>query len=120
MADVVAFLKTHYGGRAHGVTALSGGAWSAAFSFSLGHDERVIRFGRHKDDYEKDRAAMAFAGPDLPVPPVLEIGQALDGYYAVSERRHGVFLETLDETRWRRVLPALLRALDTAGLGFDS
>src|SRR5207249_1365252 len=49
---------------------------------------------------------------ELPVPAVLEIGEALGGFYAVSERHFGVFLETLDEPGWRNVLPALLRALD--------
>ena len=55
---------------------------------------------------------MAFAGPDLPVPAVLETGSALGGAYAISERCFGVFLETLDESRWRRLLPALLHGLD--------
>ena len=55
---------------------------------------------------------MALSGPDLPVPPVLEIGSALGGAYAVSERRFGVFLETLDAPRWR---PASPRAAARAG-----
>ncbi|MDQ1461988.1 MAG: hypothetical protein QOI08_3472, partial [Actinomycetota bacterium] len=42
------------------------------------------------------QAAMRFAGPDLPVPRVLEIGDAFDGSYAISERHFGVFLEELD------------------------
>ena len=44
---------------------------------------------------------MAFAGPDLPVPKVLEVGDALGGAYAISERHFGLFLEKLDEPRWR-------------------
>jgi hypothetical protein len=55
---------------------------------------------------------MAFAGPDLPVPEVLETGRALGGAYAISQRCFGVFLETLDESRWCRLLPVLLRGLD--------
>ena len=112
LSEAVAFLETHFGDRARDVSALGDGEWSAAFNFRLDDAERVIRFGQHRDDYEKDRAAMAFAGPDLPVPAVLEIGEALNGCYAISERRHGVFLEELDEAGCRRALPALLRGLD--------
>ena len=42
-----------------------------------------------------DRRAMAFSGPDLPVPDVLEIGEALGQTYAISVRHHGRFLETV-------------------------
>ena len=91
---------------------LGGGDWSSAFSFRLDDRDLVARFGRWRDDFEKDQAAMVFAGPDLPVPRVLEIGDAFDGAYAISERHFGSFLEELDAEGFRRVLPALLRALD--------
>lgn len=55
---------------------------------------------------------MAFARPGLPIPRVMEIGEAPGGYYAISERRFGAFLESLDDTGWRAVMPALLRAFD--------
>jgi aminoglycoside phosphotransferase (APT) family kinase protein len=74
----------------------------------------VVRFGRHLEDFTKDqKAATAFARPELPVPTVLEVGEATPGvFYAISERHFGVFLETLDERGWCNLLPALLRALD--------
>ena len=59
---------------------------------------------------------MAFAGPDLPVPAVLEAGNALGGAYAISERYFGVFLENIDESGWRRLFPAMLRGLDACGI----
>lgn len=110
------------------VADLGGGDWSRAFSFRLNDRDLVIRFGRHRDDFAKDQQAMAFAQPDLPVPTVAEIGEvtALPGvYYALSERHFGVFLEALDEQGWRKLLPALLRALDAlrqiqpSGTGVD-
>lgn len=106
------FLAERYSGRARDVAELGGGDWSRAFSFRLDGRELVARFGQYGEDFAKDQQAMAFAGPDLPVPRVLETGLALGGAYAISERHFGVFLEDLDESRWRRVLPALLRALD--------
>jgi hypothetical protein len=46
----------------------------------------VIRFGRHVEDFRKDERAAALYAPGIPVPRVLEIGEAFDGYaYAVSE-----------------------------------
>ena len=113
LGEAAGFLAGRYGGRAHDVSELGGGDWSRAFSFRLDGRDLVARFGQYGEDFARDQEAMAFTGPDLPVPAVLETGRALGGAYAISERRFGVFLETLDEARWRRLLPALLRALDT-------
>jgi len=107
-----AFLADRYRGRAQAVAELSGGDWSSAFSFRLDGRDLVVRFGKWREDFEKDEAAMAFAGPDLPVPRVLEIGDAVEGAYAISERHFGGFLEALDAEGFQRALPALLRALD--------
>jgi hygromycin-B 4-O-kinase len=112
LAQAARFLDQRYRGRARDVAELGGGDWSRAFSFRLDGCDLVARFGRYGEDFAKDREAMAFAGPDLPVPRVLEIGSALGGAYAISERHFGLFLEELDEPRWRRLLPALLRGLD--------
>ncbi len=110
--EAAEFLGGHYAGRARDVSGLGGGDWSRAFSFRLDGRDLVARFGLYGEDFARDQQAMAFAGPDLPVPQVLETGRALDGAYAISQRCFGVFLETLDEPGWRRLLPALLRALD--------
>src|ERR1700722_15996092 len=106
-------LAQRYACRARDVAELGGGDWSRAFSFQLDGRDLVARFGPYGEDFAKDQQAMAFAGPDLPVPEVLEAGRALGGAYAISQRCHGAFLETLDEAGWRRLLPALLRGLDT-------
>lgn len=112
LGEAAGFLAERYAGRAHDVSELGGGDWSRAFSFRLGGRDLVARFGPYGEDFAKDQQAMAFAGPDLPVPEVLETGSGLGGAYAISQRCFGVFLENLDEPRWRRLLPALLRGLD--------
>ena len=106
------FLAEQYGPNARSVTELSSGDWSRAFSFRLDNRDLVVRFGRYREDFTRDQKAMAFARPELPVPTVLEVGEALGGFYAISERHFGAFLETLDEREWRNLLPALLLALD--------
>ena len=107
-----AFLAERYRGSVDAVAELHGGDWSSAFSFRLDDRDLVVRFGRWREDFEKDQLAMAFAGPDLPVPRLLEIGDAFDGAYAISERHSGVFLEELDADGFALVLPALLAALE--------
>jgi len=107
------FLAERYGPRAGKVAELGGGDWSRAFSFRLESRDLVVRFGRHLEDFIRDQKAMAFARPELPVPTVLEVGEALGVFYAISERHFGAFLESLDERAWRALMPALLRGLDT-------
>jgi hygromycin-B 4-O-kinase len=112
--DAVArFIAERYGHSAGAsVAALGGGDWSRAFSFCADAQKLVVRFGHYPEDFRKDQRAMRFARPELPIPNVLEIGEALGLFYAVSERHFGVFLETLDLAGWQRLLPALLRGLD--------
>jgi hygromycin-B 4-O-kinase len=106
------FLNARFDDRVSGVAELGAGAWSRAFSFELDGREHVARFGQHREDFEADQAAMDSASRDLPVPAVTEIGEALDGAYAISERYRGVFLESLDQAGWKQILPALFRGLD--------
>ncbi|MGH3067564.1 MAG: phosphotransferase family protein [Streptosporangiaceae bacterium] len=112
LGEAAGFLAGRYPGRARDVAELGGGDWSRAFSFRLDGRDLVARFGQYGEDFARDQQAMALSGPDLPVPRVLETCSALGGAYAISERCFGVFLETLDEPRWRRLLPALLHGLD--------
>jgi aminoglycoside phosphotransferase (APT) family kinase protein len=87
------FLAEKYGS-VDDLRAMSGGFWSSAYGFSEGGRELVVRFGENKDWHEADRAAMAFASPGVPVPEVIEIGDAFGGgAYAISVRRHGKRLE---------------------------
>ncbi len=49
---------------------------------------------------------------DLAVPRVVELGETGSGYFVVSERARGDFLDELDGVGMRAVLPRLLAALD--------
>jgi hygromycin-B 4-O-kinase len=86
------FLAGKYGTVAE-LETLGGGAWSSAYSFSHAGQALVVRFGPSKVWFEADRAAAAFSSPELPVPKVLEVGDAFDGAYAVSIRHYGTCLE---------------------------
>src|SRR4051794_23534931 len=92
--DVLEFLRGRYG-HIEDLERLGGGFWSAAYGFTSGGRELVVRFGSERSWFEADRAATAFASADLPIPEVLEVGEGLGGVYAVSVRHHGSYLEAV-------------------------
>ncbi|NBD23809.1 phosphotransferase family protein [Paenibacillus glycinis] len=106
------FVKDRFGERARNLAPLGSGDWSRAYSFLLDGRDRVIRFGAHRDDFEKDRVMGAYASAELPIPAVIEVGETESGFFAVSERVQGEkHLDELDEPELRRVLPQLFGAL---------
>ena len=109
-----AFLIRELGASFESIEPLQPGEWSSVYAIRRGREELVVRFSRYREDFEKDRAVAAWSSTDLPVPPILEIGEALGRAYAVSPRVKGEFLEALGEMRTRSVLPRLFRALDAA------
>jgi len=121
-----AFLQARLGSDPGPVEEVGAGAWSRCFGYRDGGAERVVRFGRHRQDFEKDRRAVRFRAPGLPVPEVHAIGRAGDGWFAISTRAFGEPLEALPDEGWRATLPSLIAALDalrscdlsgTAGFG---
>ncbi|MFN8521624.1 MAG: aminoglycoside phosphotransferase family protein [Chloroflexota bacterium] len=112
LEQVRAFLADHLGEEIRALDRLRGGEWSSAWGFVAGGRGLVARFGRHVGDYEKDRFAARWSGRDLPIPRVVAVGEAPGGYFAVSERCRGDYLDRLDAGGFGAVLPALFRALD--------
>ena len=106
------FLSSHFNSKVTHVELLNGGDWSAAYAYVLEGEEYVIRFAANREDFAKDQAISKYASKKLHVPEVTEIGEALRGYYAVSKRHHGVFLDELDGDQMRKTLPSLLKTLD--------
>src|SRR5690349_9687236 len=103
--QVQAFLTSHFDRASSQVERIGAGAWSQCFGFRRADQELAIRFGQHVDDFRKDQRASSYRSPDLPIPAVLAIGAAFDGYYAVSTRVYGVALESVGATQWQSVVP---------------
>jgi len=110
------FLAARFGSAAGDAVPIRRGEWSKAFAFRWAGRDYVIRFGAHQEDFHKDRLAERFAGPALPIPRIVELGEAFDGFFAISERVYGVYIDDVDETQMRVLLPALFAALDAARL----
>ena len=106
------FLVDHVGGGVSDVEYVGEGAWSRCFGYVLGGHEYVVRFGRHVEDFERDRWASRYASRDLLVPQVVEIGEAFGAWYAISTRAHGTPLEQLDADAWAATMPSLLATMD--------
>jgi hygromycin-B 4-O-kinase len=116
LVRVEAFLGARFGDDATDLARLATGVWSQAFALRRAGRDYVIRFGAHLEDFAKDRLAARYAGPALPIPRVVELGEAFGGYYAISERVFGTYIDDVDETQMRSLLPSLFAALDAAWL----
>jgi hygromycin-B 4-O-kinase len=91
---------------------LRAGEWSKVFGFRKGGVEYVARFSKYREDFDKDAHMARYSSAALPIPPITEIGETADGYYAISKRVTGGYIDDLDAEGMRRVLPSLWAALD--------
>lgn len=110
-APAIRFLRERFGPTAQ-IQAIRPGEWSVPYSVRTADAELVARFSPYDEDFEKDAYAARYSSPSLPIPPIIEWGPALDGFYAVAKRVGGEHIDGLDETRMRRVLPSLFLAMD--------
>ena len=106
------FLHRRFSNQVSSIEYVGEGAWSRCFGFKLEQEDLVIRFGRHLADFQKDQIASKYATADLPIPKVVEIGEAEGMFYAISTRVFGVPLEALEAETWLRVVPSLVRAME--------
>ncbi|MBW3633699.1 MAG: phosphotransferase [Chloroflexi bacterium] len=113
-AAAESFLAARFGHGIGNVSPIGQGEWSRAYAFRNGDAEYVVRFSALDDDFRKDRLAAGYSSRDLPIPAIVEIGETGGGFFAISERAHGDFLDNLNERQMRTLLPSLFAALDAA------
>jgi hygromycin-B 4-O-kinase len=110
------FLNSHFDSDISNVEIAGAGAWSTCYGFHKNQQELVIRFGKYLDDFQTDKQAFAYNNVALPVPEVLELGKAFDGYYAISTRVYGAALERLSSNDWLVTVPSLVSTLEALRL----
>ncbi|MFE2746150.1 phosphotransferase family protein [Streptomyces scopuliridis] len=108
-------VHTSFGSRASEPLLLAAGAWSQAFELTIDGAEVVLRIGAQGTDFAKDELVAGFAGPGLPVPPVLVRGVVDSWHYAISTRAHGIGFDDLPAADVALTLPSLLITLDAIG-----
>ena len=106
------FLARRFGDRAVLGFELPRGEWSHAYALTLDRRDHVIRFNPSRDAFDVDLLAMRFAASALPIPSVVEVGEAPECFFAISERVFGSFLEDLAAAESEETLPSLFEALD--------
>jgi hygromycin-B 4-O-kinase len=116
-AQAEAFLVEQFGAGVRAVCSVGHGEWSQAFTYARGGEaggQYVVRFSALEEDFLKDRMAAGYGSSALPIPPIVELGRAFGGFYAISPRALGSYLDVLDGAQVRALLPALFSALDAA------
>lgn len=93
ISKIADWLATRYDGDVTELASISGGFWSAAYTYRVGEAQLVLRLSDMPDGFAIDAAAMQFTAPDLPIPQVVDVGEALGHYYAISRRHDGRFVE---------------------------
>ena len=110
------FLIERFGIDGNDVEFVGEGAWSRCFGFTHNGAELVVRFGRHVEDFDRDRLAARFASLNLPIPQVIEIDEAFGAWYCVSTRARGTPLEALDAGEWSATVPSIFSLFDALRL----
>lgn len=110
-ADAAAYLAQTLGVDSD-VTLIGEGAWSRCFAFNMGHAEMVVRFGHHGDDFEKDRLASRYNAEWLPIPEVVQVGNAFGGFTCISTRVSGTPLEDATEAEWVELVPSVVDIME--------
>ena len=111
LEQVAAFLTQHHEGAVEDLAPLDGGFWSTAYSYAVQDAEYVFRLAESGEGFLADQAAQQFGSDELPVPEVLEVGEGLGRWFAISRRAHGDFLENIDPDDHGRAGPMIDRLL---------
>ena len=112
LSEVRGWLARRHGADVSGLEELPSGFWSAAYGYEADGRELVLRVGTIPEGFAMDREAHRFSRPGLPIPEVLEVGEAFGFGYAISTRFHGRFLESIEPGEAALARPAVLELLD--------
>lgn len=110
-AQLRQFLSDHLHAEVTDVVPAGHGEWSQAFFFSAGEQRKVIRFSSYDEDFRKDLFAARFASPDLPIPPIDEMGETAGRYFAISSYVDGAMIDELSPEQMRASVPAFMKLL---------
>jgi hygromycin-B 4-O-kinase len=95
-----------------GVTLAGAGSWSRCWSFT--HSERLLllKIGPHQDDLRADVHAARWSTDVLPIPAILETGEAFDAGFVIMEYKPGTPLEASSPEAWGQLIPGVVDLLE--------
>lgn len=106
------FLAGVIGSDINNLLSIDQGEWTTVYSFSTKNKNFIIRFSNFSEDFEKDKFAYSFASKKLPIPKITAMGQAFNGYYAISDKLPGIAIDLLDSGQVQRIIPSILNLFD--------
>ena len=87
---------------------LKGGEWSAAYRFTAGSQDLVIRLSHTAENFHRDKIASRWSSPGLPIPQIIKIGRYNDQHYAISPFFNGEPFEMLSAADLEQTVPGFL------------
>lgn len=111
---VLKFLQDKFDKQTVNVIPINEGETSAAFFFTVGDRQYVIRIGGNLEFFEKDRFAGDFFGSShIPVPRIIALGEfGKDIYYAISKKIEGNLFFSFKGEKFEKLLPNFITTLD--------
>jgi hypothetical protein len=95
-----------------GVTLAGAGSWSKCWSFT--HSARLLlaKIGPHHDDLRADVLAARWSSDVLPIPAILESGEAFDAGFVIMEYKPGAPPEASSADAWGQLIPSVVDLLE--------
>ena len=92
---------------------IQSGHISQVFSFKCNHRDYILHFSKElMGSFGKDKFMFdTFAAPNIPIPPVLELGEVDGLYYAISQKMPGRELDKLSRDEYFNTLPSNMATL---------
>ncbi len=109
--DTANFLRDKLNFNILNLTPLSGGEWSQALFFIHNNKKYVLRWSKSSEGFEKDSKAYFFNCNNMPIPKIIDTGDHLGVYYAVSEFAEGRPVEELSSPEFEEISQPLIQLL---------
>ena len=90
---------------------LKGGEWSAAYKYSAGGNDFVIRLSHTAENFHRDKIAARWSSPKLPVPQIMKISRYQNHHYAIAPFYNGEPFEMLSADDLEQTIPDFLSML---------
>lgn len=96
------------------LSVLEGGLTAQVLSFRIGAEEYVLRIIPGSFDTSSRKEAFVyehFVSPEIPIPPIIRMGNLAEHSYTITRKMPGRGLESLTLSEYKQILPSLIETL---------